>query len=174
MVGPGAVMAYKTTRNSRVGIIGTEATIRSKSYTNAIKKYNGNIKTFSSSCPLFVPLAEEGWTDNDIAYLVAKKYLEPFYEKRIDTLVLGCTHYPLLMGVIQDVIGPEVKLVNPALEAAMNLKELLANKKGLRESESSPNHFFYVSDNTTKFEQIAAIVLKKMIPPVQKIDIEKY
>jgi glutamate racemase len=174
VVEPGSVMAYKTTKNNRIGIIGTEATIKSKGYTNSIKKHNKDIKTFSFPCPLFVPLAEEGWTNNEVAYLVAKKYLEPFYEKQIDTLVLGCTHYPLLKDVIQDVIGHNINLINPALEAAKNLKELLISKDGLRNSTQDPKHSFYVSDNTTKFEQIAAIALKKSIPSAKKVDIEQY
>lgn len=174
VVEPGAVMAYESTKNNRIGIIGTEATIRSKSYTNAIKKHHKDIETFSSACPLFVPLAEEGWTNNEVAYLVAKKYLEPFSEKDIDTLVLGCTHYPLLKDVIQEVVGPRVSLVNPAQEAARNLKELLTLRGELRNDGIIPEHYFYVSDNTTKFGQIAAIALKKSIPPAQKIDIEQY
>ncbi|WP_058485871.1 glutamate racemase [Defluviitalea phaphyphila] len=173
VVEPGAVMAYKSTKNNRIGIIGTEATIRSNSYPNAIKKYNKDIETFSLACPLFVPLAEEGWTNNDVAYLVAKKYLEPFKEKDIDTLVLGCTHYPLLKDVIQEIVGDKVSLINPAKEAAKKLKELLILKNQLRVKDN-PKHRFYVSDDTTKFEQIASIALKKFIPSAQKIDIEKY
>ena len=173
VVKPGAVMAYKTTKNNRIGIIGTEATIRSESYSKEIKKHNENIKTFSFACPLFVPLAEEGWTNNEISYLVSKKYLEQFTDKEIDTLVLGCTHYPLLKEVIQDVIGDNVKLINPALEAAKDLKELLTSINALRQNESVPKHSFYVSDNTTKFEQIAAIALK-IDSPVKIIDIEQF
>lgn len=174
VVEPGAIMAYENTKNNRIGIIGTEATIRSKSYTNAIKRHNKKIITFSFPCPLFVPLAEEGWTNNEISYLVAKKYLEQFSNKEIDTLVLGCTHYPLLKEVIQDVVGVNVNLINPALEAAKDLKKLLFSSNCLREGERLPNHSFYVSDNTTKFEQIAAIALKKSIPSAKIIDIEQY
>ena len=167
-------MDSRTTKNNRIGIIGTEATIRSKSYENAIKMHNKDIQTFSLSCPLFVPLAEEGWINNEVTYLVAKKYLECFQEKQIDTLVLGCTHYPLLKDVIQEVTGLHVCLINPALEVAKNLKDLLISKDGLRDSLQSPRHAFYVSDNTTKFEQIAAMALKTSIPHAQKIDIERY
>lgn len=174
VVKPGAVMAYKTTKNKRIGIIGTEATIRSESYSKEIKKHDKEIETFSVPCPLFVPLAEEGWTDNEISYLVAKKYLEPFADLEIDTLVLGCTHYPLLKDVIQNVVGNKVQLINPALETAKDLKELLSAGNALREDKTAPNHSFYVSDNTSKFEQIAAIALKKSIPQVEIIDIEQY
>jgi len=174
VVEPGAVMASRTTKNNRIGIIGTEATIRSKSYENAIKMHNKDIQTFSLSCPLFVPLAEEGLINNEVTYLVAKKYLECFQEKQIDTLVLGCTHYPLHKDVIQEVTGLHVCLINPALEVAKNLKDLLISKDGLRDSLQSPRHAFYVSDNTTKFEQIAAMALKTSIPHAQKIDIERY
>ena len=119
-------------------------------------------------------MAEEGWTNNEVTYLVAKKYLEPFYEKQIDTLVLGCTHYPLLTDVIQEVMGSSVTLINPAQEAAKNLKELLTLEERLRDSTPQPRHSFYVSDNTSKFEQIAGIALQKSIPSAKKIDIEQY
>jgi len=105
----GARAASRATKNGKVGIIGTETTVSSGAYTKAIREINSDIDTFGQSCPLFVPLVEEGWIDDDVTFTVAERYLGNLKDKGIDTLVLGCTHYPLLKGVIQKVMGDSVR-----------------------------------------------------------------
>ena len=112
-------------KNKIVGVIGTDGTIRSKAYNTEIAKIDSNIKIVDKSCPLFVPIVEEGWANTDIASLTAKRYLQELMDKGIDSLVLGCTHYPLLKKTIGEIVGEKVKLVNPAKETAKDLKQIL-------------------------------------------------
>ena len=118
----GAKTAAYTTKNKIVGVIGTDGTIRSKAYNIEIAKIDPEIKIVDKACPLFVPIVEEGWANTDIASLTAKRYLEELMDKGIDSLVLGCTHYPLLKRTIGEIVGENVKLVNPARETAKDLK----------------------------------------------------
>jgi glutamate racemase len=173
VVQPGAIAAVRTTQNNRIGIIGTEGTVRSGAYKKLIQEQNSAIQVYSKACPLFVPLAEEGWVTGDIAKQTAQIYLKELLEQDIDTLVLGCTHYPLLTCCIQEVVGVHVKLVNPATQTAAELKQLLEQKDMFRIDHCSPSHEFYVSDNSTKFEQLALSVLQKPYL-AQKIDIDQY
>lgn len=172
VVKPGANMAARTTKNNRIGIIGTKGTIRSKTYDDLIININKNITVIGQACPLFVPLAEEGWIDDKITYDVAKKYLRVFKDKDIDTLVLGCTHYPLLKKVIGDIMGDKVTLVNPAYETAKKLKQLL--KESNITSSLASSHEFYVSDMAQQFEEFAKHILDKPMMPVKQINIEEY
>jgi glutamate racemase len=152
VVEPGAKAATTATRAKKIGVIGTEGTIKSGAYVNAIKRLDPRIKVFTRACPLFVPLAEEGWTDNDVARLAAKIYLAPFKEENIDALLLGCTHYPLLKKTIQDAVGNGVTLIDSgrstAIEASAALKE-----KGLLK-ENRPKRRFFVTDSPDRFERI--------------------
>jgi glutamate racemase len=173
VVQPGAAVAVHTTQNKRIGIIGTEGTVRSGAYKKLIQEQNPDIQVYSKACPLFVPLAEEGWVTGNIAKQTAQIYLKELLEEGIDTLVLGCTHYPLLTNCIQEVVGDNVKLVNPATETAAELKQLLEENDTLRVDACSPIHEFYVSDNSTKFDQLALSVLQKPYL-AQKIDIDRY
>ena len=125
VVKPGAKVAVETTANKRIGLIGTEANIRSGVYTRYIKSLDDEAKVFEKACPLFVPLVEEGWLHDDITLQVASRYLEELKEKDIDTLIMGCTHYPLIRSTIRKVMGDKVNLVNPAYETAIELKNLL-------------------------------------------------
>jgi glutamate racemase len=172
VVEPGAAMAVSTTVNKRVGIIGTEATIRSKAYNNAIAALDKDIKVFEAPCPLFVPLAEQGWCDNEIAYLTAVEYLYKLRDEFVDTLVLGCTHYPLLTNVIGKVMGKEVTLVNPAVGAALRVEHML-NEKGMNNNGvKEPSYRFFVSDFGQRFRQIGSICLGRDIPYTERVDIE--
>ena len=173
VVQPGAMAAVHTTNNNKIGIIGTESTIRSGAYKKLIQEQNPDIEVYSKACPLFVPLAEEGWVTGDIAKQTAGIYLKEILKQDIDTLVLGCTHYPLLIDCIQEVVGDQVKLVNPATETAAQLKRLLEENNTLRVESALPIHEFYVSDNTTKFDQLALSVLQKPYL-AKKIDIDRY
>lgn len=157
---PGAQAAVAATKSKRVGIIGTEATIGSGAYERAIKKLNDDIDVVSLACPLFVPLVEEGWTDNDAAELIAEKYLAHFRGSGIDTLVLGCTHYPLLRSVIRAVVGAEITLIDSATETAKKVAEVVDTLKWRRTGSEPAIRKFYVTDTPTRFEKIGKLFLE--------------
>ena len=177
VVKPGAKVAVETTVNKRIGLIGTEANIRSGVYTRYIKSLDDEAKVFEKACPLFVPLVEEGWLHDDITLQVASRYLEELKEKDIDTLIMGCTHYPLIRSTIRKVMGDKVNLVNPAYETAIELKNLLerdnlANKCDV--DSSSSMYRFYVSDAEEKFKLFANSILPFDITMTKQINIENY
>jgi len=128
VIKPGAKAAVRSTRNGRIGVIGTTATISSKAYENEIRAFNPKIRVYSKDCPLFVPLVEEGWAGDGIVDIAARKYLFPLKEKKIDTIILGCTHYPLLKSAIQKMMGKAVRLVDSAEETAKEAKNLLEGR----------------------------------------------
>lgn len=177
VVKPGAKVAVETTANKRIGLIGTEANIRSGVYTRYIKSLDDEAKVFEKACPLFVPLVEEGWLHDDITLQVASRYLEELKEKDIDTLIMGCTHYPLIRSTIRKVMGDKVNLVNPAYETAIELKNLLerdnlANKCDV--DSPSSMYRFYVSDVEEKFKLFANSILPFDITMTKQINIENY
>lgn len=174
VIEPGARTAAGTTKNSKVGVIGTEGTIGSKAYDYFMLRLNSEIKIFSKPCPLFVPIVEEGWADSDIAYLTAKKYLLDLKKTGIDTLVMGCTHYPLLNNTIHSVMGDDIKLVNPARETAKDLRTLLKQEDMLNVSENIPYYRYYVSDQPSKFIKIGEQFLNRKIEKIEMIEIQKY
>ncbi|NMA82690.1 MAG: glutamate racemase [Epulopiscium sp.] len=174
VVEPGASMAAAATYNQKVGVIGTEATIKSQAYQKHILKQASTIQVFGQACPLFVPLAEEGWLEDEITYQVAKRYLSPLQLAHVDTIVLGCTHYPLIESIIQKVMGDQVSVINPALETVERFLDLLKNINGLREERSQPQHEFYVSDNPDKFSQLGSLILSYPLDKVKQVNIEKY
>jgi len=149
---PGARAAVAATRTRKVGVIGTEATIGSGAYEKAIKRLSPDIEVHSLACPLFVSLAEEGWTDNDVAELVAGKYLAPLRDRGIDTLVLGCTHYPLLKTVIGRAVGPGMTLIDSATETAKEVADVLKKLKWKGQGEGLRK--YYVTDSPSRFEKI--------------------
>lgn len=177
VVKPGAKVAVETTANKKIGLIGTEANIRSGVYTRYIKSLDDEAKVFEKACPLFVPLVEEGWLHDDITLQVASRYLEELKEKDIDTLIMGCTHYPLIRSTIRKVMGDKVNLVNPAYETAIELKNLLerdnlANKCDV--DSPSSMYRFYVSDAEEKFKLFANSILPFDITMTKQINIENY
>nr|MBN2276129.1 glutamate racemase [candidate division Zixibacteria bacterium] len=174
VIEPGAKAAVHYTRNGRVGIIGTKATIGSDSYAHAMQKRNPDIKVFSLACPLFVPLAEEGYIDREATRLIAYDYLKTLIDLDIDTLVLGCTHYPLLKEVIGKVMGDNVRLVDSAEETAREVAALLSVKNLMRPSGGEINHKFYVSDVPDKFTQITERFLGRNINNITRVDITRY
>jgi len=174
VIRPGSVTAVRETRNKKVGVIGTAGTISSGVYENVIEEIDSSIKVYSQACPLFVQLAEEGWWDNDIALRTAQYYLKPLVDEGIDTLVLGCTHYPLLYKTISKVMGDEVKLVSSGLGVARMAKELIQKNNIESESNTAPEYSYYTSDSVEKFEKLGSLFLGKDISSAQKIDIEKY
>ncbi len=146
VVEPGAEAALRVTRNNKIGVIGTRATIQSGAYLEAVQSRKPEAKVFSKACPLFVPLIEEGWVDHPVTLEVAQHYLEHLAACEVDALILGCTHYPLLKGVLEQVVRPGVVLVDSAEETAREVKEVLSGKGMLASSLIGPQAELYVSD----------------------------
>jgi glutamate racemase len=158
VVEPGARAAVEKT-SGVVGVIATEGTVRSKAYTNAIHALDPDIEVIESAAPLFVPLAEEGWANTHVAREVAEIYLEPLIDAGIDTLVLGCTHYPILRATIEQVVGGAVHIVDSAETTALTVKQAL----GAMSSEPDPPHRFLVTDAEERFRRIAGEFLEQEI-----------
>lgn len=173
VVTPGAKVAAETTVNENVGVIATESTIKSGIYNTYIREINPSITVVSKACPLFVPLVEEGLIEDRITDDVVCRYLHEFKDYDIDSLVLGCTHYPLLSNPIKRYMGDSVKLVNPAYETAKSLKELLT-KLGLLNTCAKPSYEYYVSDGVEKFITFADRVLPCSVTDANVVDIESY
>ena len=172
----GARVAAAETRNKRVGVIGTEGTVGSGIHEAYLKKLDPKIQVVGKACPLFVPLVEEGWLHDPVTVEVASRYLKELQEKEIDTLILGCTHYPLLRATIREIMGEKVRLVNPAYETALELGNLL-KEKNLLSTGTHQEEFpyrFYVSDLANEFKNFANSILPYDVEMTQKIDIEKY
>jgi len=172
MIEPGSETAARETKNGRIGVIGTRATIRNKAYSRELKKIDEKLFVFEKACPLFVPLAEEGWVKHKASYEIAEEYLKELRELKIDTLVLGCTHYPILAEVIQDVIGKDVTLIDSGIASAEVVKKEL-NRIGFEtNSHNQGNQSFYVSDIPVKFKEVAELFLGNEINDIQKVDLE--
>lgn len=154
VIEPGAKAAAHATKNLKVGVIGTEGTIKSSAYSAAIMAVNAEIETFAKACPLFVPLAEEGLTDDKITKEVAKLYLADMKKSGVDTLVLGCTHYPLLRSTIAKVMGKKVTLVDSALSTAEEVESMLKKNGLANESGERPTHVFFATDSPERFVEI--------------------
>ena len=171
VISPAVEAALAATRNLRVGVIATNATIESGSYARSLELRSPEAEYFLKPCPLFVPLAEEGWLDDAVALGAARKYLTPIKKKNIDTLILGCTHYPLLEKVIAKVMGPKVRLVDSAAPTAMRLKALL-QKKGLLYpgSRCAPLRIF-VTDHVRNFSRIGESFLGERLTSVNLVQI---
>lgn len=176
VVKPGARVAARTTVSKRVGVIATEATIRSNLYPELIRKIDPDIFVVGKACPLFVPLVEEGWRKDPITEMVARRYLKELRDQNIDALILGCTHYPLLRGMIGEVMGDKVRLVNPAYETSMALKQLLTEKNLLNPGtvEEEFPYRFYVSDAAEQFKNFANTILPYDVERTQQIHLEEY
>lgn len=174
VVEPTALAASLATRNQRVGVIGTTATILSGSYRRALNALNLDIQVFEQDCPLFVPLVENGFADPDdpVAQLVAERYLTPLKQHNIDTLIMGCTHYPILREVIGKVMGREVTLIDSGRETAHYAAEMLRREDALCGKDQQPDSQFYVSDRVEGFSKAASVFLGQNIQSnVQYIDI---
>ena len=177
VVKPGAIMAADITRNGKIGVIATEGTINNGLYTKYIKSLRADAVIYGKACPLFVPLVEEGLWQDPVTVEIARRYLTELIDLDIDTLILGCTHYPLIRSVIGQAMGDGVTLVNPAYETAIALKKLLAEKGLLNEVTpplGSNPYQFYVSDGAEKFKQFANSIIKYGILSTKTINIEEY
>ena len=166
---PGARAAARATRNRRVGVIGTTATIRSGAYEAALREIEPGIEIWSLPCPLFVPLAEEGWLDNEITYLTAKSYLGPLAVFGADVLVLGCTHYPLLKDVIGRVVGDGVTLVDSARETALEVESILGEKDLGNDSGIPGKIQVYVSDVPYLIREVGERFLGRPIEKIERV-----
>lgn len=168
--------AVRATKNKKIGVIGTSGTIKSREYEKQIMEYDKEMQVFSKACPMFVPLVENGYFDSPVTKLIVEEYLEPIRAKGVDTLILGCTHYPLLEKVIREYIGDGVELINSGAEVAKYLKKKLTNEDMLHEvGIDGARYRYYVSDDISGFEELGSIFLEREINgQVDKIDIEKY
>ncbi|MGN0383546.1 MAG: glutamate racemase [Eubacterium sp.] len=179
VIKPGAKVAVEKTNNKRVGIIGTDGTIHSDMYTTYIHSKDPDVTVMGKACPLFVPLVEEGMLHDSVTDEMAERYLDCLKKENIDTLILGCTHYPLLRSTVARVMGEGVNLVNPAYETAMGLSVLLKEHNLLAPSADSENIFdnkyqFFVSDSADKFKNFANSILPFKIKTITQINIEEY
>ena len=177
VINAGARTAVQATRNGKIGVIGTEGTIGSGIYTRVMKQLKPDIQVTGKPCPLFVPLVEEGLLHDSVTDESASRYLSVLKGKYIDTLVLGCTHYPLLRSTLRRLMGEDVVLVNPAYETAIELKQLL-EERGLERDGAEPlqgeKYQFFVSDLAEKFTSFATSILPNEVKETRKIDIENY
>ncbi len=155
VIDPGAKKAVGLTKNKRVGVIATASTTSSNKYPQSIHRLESSVKVFSQACPLFVPLAEEGWFDKKETVSIASEYLKDLKKMKVDTVILGCTHYPLLKTVIDKVMGKGVNLVDSAEEVAIEVKELLKKEHLQKTNKSKVNHLFLVSDEPKHFHRQA-------------------
>ena len=174
VIAPGARAAIRETKNKKIGVAGTEGTIRSNMYTKVIKSMDPEAEVIGKACPLFVPLVEEGFTKHPITEEVIDYYLRDMRESEIDTMILGCTHYPLLRSAIRRYMGESVHIVNPAYEAAMDLKDLLDSQDMVNVDNPFNKYEFYVSDAADKFKQFANSVLPYDVRTIREINIEAY
>ncbi len=167
VIEPGITASLEVTKNSKIGVIATQATINSEAHKKLLLTRKPDIEVYTMACPKFVPLVEKGETEGPEAKKAALEYLTPFKEAGIDTLILGCTHYPFLIDVIREVIGPEVNIVDPALETVRQTKELLQKNQGLRDENNSNNEYF-VSGNPESFLVTAKKFMGDALQEVKK------
>ena len=178
VIDPGAHMAVRATRNKNVGVIATRATIQARTYTTFINNLDPEINVISQACPLLVPLVEEGWLHDRITDEILMRYLDDVLEHDVDTLILGCTHYPLLRSAIKKLLGEQVTLINPAYETAKELEKMLAasglaNSRPVDKNEPYPYKFF-VSDDAKKFKDFANSILPIDVTNARIVPIEEY
>ena len=171
VIEPGAKVAAAKTKTGRVGVIGTPGTVRSGAYQRALESARPDIVVKARACPLFVPLAEEGWTKGEVPSLVAREYLSELAASDVDTLVLGCTHYPLLKGVISAVMGDGVTLVDSADAVAEAVEAALGGASLLARRGADPTHAFFVTDVPHRFLEVAARFLGRPVTHAEQIDI---
>lgn len=177
VVTPTAMSAVKATHNGTIGVIGTTATIKSGSYKRELERINPDIRVLVQDCPLFVPLVENGFvSENDFVVVeIAERYLKNFKKENVDTVILGCTHYPILKNVIKKVMGESVTLIDSGRETALYAAQLLKKEQLLNKSGETGKCSFYVSDRPDGFSKLAGMFLQREIAEaVERIDINRY
>jgi glutamate racemase len=167
VIEPGARAAVRATRGGHIGVIGTAGTIKSGAYERAIRELDPSIRITARACPLFVPLVEEGWVDHEATRMIARDYLAPLLREQVDTVVLGCTHYPLLKPLLADVLGPEVALIDSAEETAIETASVLRRRRLAAPEEAKPQHRFVASDDPLMFLQLGQRFLGGAIETVE-------
>lgn len=172
VVEPGGRAAATASASGRIGVIGTRGTISSRAYSRVIRHHRPDAEVFEQACPLFVPLVEEGWTDDDVTRLAAQRYLEPLFEKRIDTLVLACTHYPLLKPLLSDLVGPGVQLIDSAESTAAALDDLIAAAGLSNSREEQPCARYYVTDEAARFDLLARRLLGEEVDHLEMVSVD--
>lgn len=170
VIAPGAREAVRRTRNKKIGVIGTTGTVGSRAYETAVAELDPACTVEAVACPLFVPLAEEGWTDGDVPARVARTYLEPLIAKGVDTVILGCTHYPILRPVIAEVLGSAITLVDTAQSTVSEVGERLAELGLRREGPDHGNRSFFLSDVPARFSEIGGRFLGTSIEHLSWIE----
>jgi len=170
---PAARVALQISQTNRIGVIGTTATIASGKFQETLQAQKPAVAVFAQACPLFVPLIEEGWLDTPVTEEIARIYLSPLIAKQIDTLILGCTHYPLIKPVIKRVVGSGIQIVDTALETAREVKTILSTQSLLNPQKDTPSHQFIVSDFPQKFEEIAMRFLGTPLSNVERVALDE-
>ncbi len=167
--------AVRATKNKKIGVIGTPGTIKSGEYEKQIKEYDSDMQVYERACPMFVPLVENGYFDTPVTKIIVEEYLEEIRAQGVDTLILGCTHYPLLEKVIHEYMGDGVTLINSGAEVAKYLKKKLDGEMAHNDRIDEHQYRYYVSDDISSFEELGGIFLEREINgQVNKIDIEQY
>ncbi len=173
VISPGALAAVSASLTGHVGVIGTEGTITSHAYKRALHRIDPEIEVIEKSCPLFVPLAEEGWTDREVTLVIAHEYLTPLRDAGVDVVVLGCTHYPILKQTVGRVFGPSVTLIDSAEETARDVAHVLTELHIANTTGRVPHHRFFVSDVPHRFQEQAERFLGRSLPEVELVTIDE-
>lgn len=170
VITPGVREAVYATQNKRIGIIGTRGTVKSRAYEEEIHQLDPKVMVKAVACPLFVPFAEEGWLSGGVVLDVARTYFKPLKSAGVDTVILGCTHYPLLKNVIKEVLGANVRLIDSAKQVAIEVQNILVSEGLLNKERKKGSRKFYVSDNPEWFKDLAARFLGRSVHNVVKAD----
>ncbi len=169
VISPAVREAVYATQNKRIGVIGTRGTVKSRAYENEIRQLDPEVKVVTAACPLFVPFVEEGWFNGNAVLEVARTYLKPLKEAKVDTVILGCTHYPLLKPVIKQVLGSRVSLIDSAKQVGMEVKKILGNE-GILNTSGKGKHRFFVSDNPEWFSGLAKSFLGRQAKDARRVN----
>lgn len=172
VIQPGARAALEKSKNRRIGVIGTSATVAAGKYNSVLSSMAPDVAVFSQACPLFVPLVEEGWIDSEVTEMVARIYLEPIIRQSIDTLILGCTHYPIIKETIKKIVDNKVEIVDSAIQTALEVRNELTSNNLLNESVIQPEHLVFVSDFPQKFKDIARRLLGQPLENIRRISLD--
>ncbi|MDP4118058.1 MAG: glutamate racemase [Bacillota bacterium] len=174
VVAPSAAAASSLTENGKIGVIGTNGSINSGKYEQYLKSLNKDLQVYSKACPMFVPLVENGYLDSKVTYMIAQEYLAPLMDAGVDTIILGCTHYPLIKKVISDIVGQHVALIDPGKETALYARSTI-DAHEVDPAGKEPEYKFYISDFVDNFSHTASMFLQKEISGnIEKINIENY
>ncbi len=174
VIDPGVNAALRKSRLNRIGVIGTTATMMSNAYHDSIFTLNDNIEVFGQPCPLLVPLVEEGWIDEEITRLTIRKYLDPMLSQNIDTLILGCTHFPVIKDTIQKEIGFDITLIDSGEETAKFVRKMLKDLNITRNKETKGQVEFYVSDIPGKFDEVGTRFLGQPVINAKRVDFDQF